>query len=363
VSGPKFRTITSDDWRRAIKRSRAYKNEVSEQIRAALCPNSKAHNKSMTIYSASQFKPETQGIFTGLPMDVYQKAPGLSKSRGFTLGRSPIDYKRIEVGQLRPAVTEALEHGEIYHSLVFENRRDFHIEPKTYKAPESTKKGAPIIDKPWNNNANACKDWNAKHSDRPILSDYDAGEIERSAKYLRDHPLAGPILAAPGLIEVSFFAVEPKRGILLKGRADKLIPGRSPGVFRAADLKTAKDGTTREFSRVILNRGYHIQAAQYRLILRLLGADLSGFDFIIHEKGPAPKANVRFLSERAMDKGARELEKIFDLYERCRDRGVWPDYHDSEPQIGPIDLPEYAYNDESDVENLEGMTPAEILEA
>ena len=54
-----------------------------------------------------------------------------------------------------------------------------------------------------------------------------------------------------------------------------------------------------------------------------------------------------------MDEGERQLDDALDLFKRCREAAAWPEFHDSEPAINFIDLPEFVYGD---VEVLSGMT-------
>ncbi len=300
------------------------------------------------------FAPDTVGIFAGLPMAQYQAAHGLSKSRIDVLMRSPLDFSRIAAGTLKRETTEALEIGTVYHSALFEDKHDYVIRPDTYEAPESAKKDAPLILKPWNGNSTTCKLWLASNAGKTILSRAEQSEIARDIAYIRKHRHAAPILARPGRAELSFFAREEKRGFMLKGRADWLWLNPD-GTVGIADLKTTIDATTRKFSREILERRYHVQAAQYRYILRRLGYELSEWAFIAFEKGGAPKCNVRRLSPQAIDKGEDELNEAFDLYYKCRLGDEWPDYHDTEENTGFIDLPDFAY---SDAESLTGMTEA-----
>lgn len=299
----------------------------------------------MTILPSTAFKPDTPGAFSGLTMAEYQSAPGLSKSKCDTLTRSPLDFSRMLDGTLKRTSIDALETGTTYHAGLFEKRADYYTQPETY-GPDAKK---------WNGNATECKAWLAAHADKAIFTLREAAAITAGIAYIAAHPLAAQILGKTGAVaEVSLFAREETNGFVIKGRADWLWVDEN-GCVCVADLKTTTDATTRGFSRDILARRYHVQAAFYRYILRRLGCDDFKWFFIAFEKGPAPKCNVRQLAAQAMDEGERQLERDFALYWQCRIANHWPEFHDSEPAINFIDLPDFVYGD---VSTLAGMTPA-----
>jgi hypothetical protein len=292
----------------------------------------------------ADFAPNSAGLFANLPMATYQGAPGLSKSKLDTLARSPLDFIREQNGVLKRETTEAMELGTIYHSGLFEGKRGYHVKPETY-GPDAKK---------WSGNATECKEWIAAHADQPVLSACHAREIEGNLGYIRLHPLAAQILAKPGAVaELSMFARYEGPGFMLKGRADWIWQDADSGDVCICDLKTTTDATSRGFSRDILARRYHVQAAMYRLILRRLGFENVRWYFIALEKGNAPKCNVRQLAAQAMDEGERRLDDALAIYQRCREANAWPEFHNAEATINFIDLPDFVYGD---VEVLSGMT-------
>jgi ATP-dependent exoDNAse (exonuclease V) beta subunit len=292
-----------------------------------------------------EFAPNSTGLFASLSMEQYQAAPGLSKSRSDTLAVSPLDYLREITGVKKREKTEAMELGTIYHSAIFENRAQYHVRPNTYGADG----------KKWSGNATECKAWVIAHSDLPILTEYEEAEVRANVEYVRKHPLASLILAKPAVAELSMFARWEGAGYMLKGRADWIWQDAETGDVCVADLKTTQDASSRVFSRDILNRRYHVQAAMYRYILQRLGFETVRFYFIALEKGSAPKCNVRQLTAQAMDEGERRLFEALELYQQCRIAGKWPEFHDSQDSINFIDLPDFVYGD---VDTLGGMTAA-----
>jgi hypothetical protein len=284
------------------------------------------------------FTPETPGLYMGIPMDVYQAAPGFSKSHADVLRRSPLDLHRMQTGQLARPVTDAMEMGTTYHSLVWEGREDFYERPDSY----INEKGD---EKKWNGNATACRDWMERHSDKPVYSLDEAEEIRNGARYIQSHRLAADILSKPGMAEVSMFARESERGKIIKGRADWVWFDQGRIFF--ADLKKTKDASTRAVSREILNRRYHVQAAWYRSIAQTLGYTFGGFVFCFFEAGKAPKCNVRNIAAQAIDFGEVQMKADLGLWHQCRMANHWPEWSDHEENIGTVDLPDFVYGDET----------------
>jgi hypothetical protein len=292
----------------------------------------------------TQFKPNTPGAFLNVPMDVYQAAPGESKSSLDLLVDSPIDYRRTKDGLIPKEVTDAMEFGTILHGSVFEGQRSsYHVRPATYSEDF----------KPWNGNAKLCKDWLDAHQDKPVLTADRAAYVKSATEYVRSHPKCAELING-GHAEVSCFAYDEETGLLLKGRMDYVIPGEQ--FFTVPDLKTTADASTEEFRGTISKRRYHVQAAIYRRILRALGAPDVRFYFIALQTRALPKVNVRELNPRAMDLGDTVLDDDLMTLKACRESHRWPEWRDESPTgaVQHIDLPDFAYSDE---ELLTGMTP------
>lgn len=299
------------------------------------------------IRPLTEWHPNTPGMFAGLPMDIYQRAPGLSKSGTDVLRRSPADYRAqfLQLDLIRET-TDAMEYGTMTHSLLFENRRDWHTRPETYLGRESAKKDSPVIEKSWNANSNTCREWLAEHADKPVLSAVEGRELEQFVSYIKEHRHAKQLLAMQQHAEVSMFAREKTYGKIIKCRADSLWIDQGQVFF--ADLKTTKDASTRAISRTILDRRYHAQAAMHKMITELLGHyEWGGFYLIFAESGKSPKCNVRKLADQAIEKGREEIEADIDLLARCTRGNDWPEWADSEEHVGHVDLPEWIYNNDT----------------
>lgn len=296
------------------------------------------------------FEPDKVGAFLNVPSEVYHSAPGDSNSSLKAIGVSPLDYKRYKTGQVKREETEYMEYGQLFHSAVLENR---DLSELCYVQPELYAEGT----KPWHNGAKECRQWREMHADKPILSAYDFEQLKKEVTYVKNHRDFGLLLGA--YTEVSCFARDPETGYLLKGRLDALKYFPVPGVrdrWLIGDVKTCQDASTAGFSREILKRKYHVQAAMYRRIVRrLTKCDDVLFVFFAVEKGPCMKMNVRFLSQQAMDVGDKVLDKYMATLRACRITDTWPEWADQEDAIGYIDLPDFCYENEE----LTGLTEIE----
>lgn len=273
------------------------------------------------------------------PFAEYLLADGVSKSTLDQVNASPY---RARVGQKE--VTEAMRIGTALHAQLFEGKQDYVVQPETYGAEG----------KKWNGNATECKAWRQVHAGKTILSAEDKHMIDCAVISIKSHPHYSELIL--GHSEVSMFAFDQGgSGMQLKGRADSLSIANDSGFAHVVDLKTTTDASTRGFAREILSRRYHVQAAMYRRILRLLGYEQFTWTFIALEKGRVPLVNIRRLEDAAIDLGEEQLDRDLELMKRCRLFNWWPHFADEEEKIGRIDLPEFVYGDK---EQLTGMTAA-----
>lgn len=282
---------------------------------------------------ASAFVPGQPGLYYGLPMAEYLKAPGLSFSSLKILRRSPLQYRRMMDGLTAKKSSAAQQFGSILHSAILEGRLDgYHVRPDHYDGDDAA-------GKKWNSNATVCKQWLAQHSDKPVLDAAEAKEVAESVAYVRGDARAGALLRG-GKSEVSMFAEIDGR--LFKGRSDYLKFGPEPNDADDTDLKSCCDGSTGGFSREIYKYAYHAQAAIRMQILKALGYR-PRYYLIAFEKGDLPLVNVWKLAHPADIAGWKWVQEALCTLQQCEFANRWPDYADWLPEIQEIDLPMYAY--------------------
>lgn len=268
--------------------------------------------------------PQT-GIVRKLPLAEYLAMPAVSKHALDEFERSPLHCKRYLDGGVSEQ-TDAMLFGQLLHSLILENKEDFIVQPQFYANGQ----------KAWHNGATYCKEWNAAKT-KPIISAAEQRELSFCRQAVVTSNLAMSILKV-GEPEVSLFAKCPRTGLHLKCRLDWLRP---KGVV---DLKSTTDASTRAFSREIVNRRYHVQAAMNQYLCELNDIDAPNWHLIILEKGEQPMVNVRLLKSDAVAVGRMEMFRALEGIAECMESGVWNGYCDESEPIGEIDIPAWAAN-------------------
>ena len=260
---------------------------------------------------------ELPAMVEGLTGDEYRAHDGTTQSDLNRFAESPALWKLVK----EPA-SKAMQLGTILHSMALEGVSAFYTKPAFY-GPDS---------KPWNGNATECKVWIAEHSDLPILSIDEAHSLRSASEAVRNHETCASWLR-DGHAEVSVFT---KWG---KGRID-YIAFRGDHI-NVVDLKTCQDARHRKFQGTIMERGYHIQAAWYRRLIREFTDLPIRYRFIALELAPIPRINCFTLTESAIDQGDERVDWLLERMAECREKNRWPDFHSHDMgETGDIDLPE-----------------------
>lgn len=290
------------------------------------------------LISASQWKAGEPCAVVGMIDSAYRAKDGLTQSELNRFAQSPALFRYVEVEQ-----TEAMRHGHALHSLLLENRKEYVVRPETYGPDE----------KPWHGGAKECKEWNAANADRLILSADEADALECAVRHAQTHELVNHLLTGAHT-ELSVFGATAAGLTWGKGRMDA-VNFRGDRV-QVVDIKKTQDARLSAFSRTILQRGYHIQAAWYRRLIRQFVEKtiLHEHWLVAVEIDPIPRVNVWKLAPEAIDYADAEIDKLLETLAECRATGRWPDYHDKDIGLmGTIDLPKWVYGDE---EQLTGLT-------
>jgi hypothetical protein len=275
----------------------------------------------VNIHTIKGAIPEARPIaVAGLTESEYRDLPGLTQSEINLFCRSPRLYKLNAREE-----SDAMRMGTLLHSAVLLKRVDCYVRPAFY-GPEG---------KIWNNNAKECRAWNEAHSDKPILSEDEKRDLDCAAGIVGMTDGVGYLLQN-GEAEVALLCAAGK------GRIDYIVDRGD--YLDVVDLKTTRDGRFRAMQRTIHERGYHIQAAWYRRLLREIDPRPIRYRIIAVELAPVVRAQAWTLSERAINLGDERIDWALERMEECQATGNWPAWHNHD--MGPdglIDLPEYAY--------------------
>lgn len=222
---------------------------------------------------------------------------------------APEIYKYRILEENKDPPTKAQSDGIAVHTAVLE---PFKFIKRYKKLPEldaRTKKG---------------KDLKASIQDEnPDAKLLKADEYDRYmaiCNKVREHQSARILLEDPGLeIEHSMFWVNEETGMQCKGRTD----GYSHTNNFVLDLKTTKDA--KNFSRSILDYGYHRQAAFYLDGLSTItGKEYKDFFWIAVETEAPYLCAVYKADENCLAIGRQEYTRDLKALKICRDKNFYP---------------------------------------
>lgn len=210
--------------------------------------------------------------------------------------------------------------------------------------------GAPIAEigaNDWRSPKTRAKADAARAAGMTPLLTKDAQRVYEMADRLREHPVAGPLLARDGVAEQSFVAADPETGVMCRARVDWL-PDVGRGRVIVVDYKSTVDASPEGFAKASAKHGYHQQGPWYGDVLTWLGLHNGQpplFVLIAQEKTAPYLVTVNRLSPRAIEWGRVLNRKARDTYLTCTLTGQWPGYAQDprrpgeRPQIVELDLP------------------------
>lgn len=257
--------------------------------------------------------------------------------------RGPARYKGTYIDRTIPpfAGSTVTDFGSAVDALVLEKRRIFVAHPATYQGPASQKKDAPLIDKPWNWNANTCNDWAAAQPKGMLILSPDATKpdsapnVEACAAAVASNGVAAALLSA-GEPQLSFrydfgrFKVQVRPDWWNKEGVTLPDGTRLPSYL--VDLKTTEDAAQFERNRRTL--GYDRQAALYSEMVRMVLADVGGvseeevppipFFFIVVYKEVPVQCVVTVLEKQDLADAIEQVHDDLRRLKRCYETGEWP---------------------------------------
>src|SRR5690606_25200765 len=200
------------------------------------------------------------GIFRKVPMEAYHGqltvGPSISSSGLREIeNRSPLHYfanSYLNPDRPEQESSAAMDLGRAVHTLLLSEdgfRDDYITRPDTYEDDAGKWK-------PWNGNANVCKEWlaSARQAGKTVLTKQQVSDIQGMAERLAKNQVAVDLLR--GRIERSIITVDKKTGAWVKSRPDSI-----PADGMISDLKTCTDASQLAIGRSIMNFGYLQQMA------------------------------------------------------------------------------------------------------
>ncbi len=180
----------------------------------------------------------------------------------------------------------------------------------------------------WNTNESKANVAKARATGKNPIKLRDNQAINEMADRLREHEVAGPLLARPGRHEQVGVWRDPDTGIWCRLMAD-FLPDVAPGARRLViDYKTTVDASPVGFAKSMANYGYDQQADWYCAGVQALDPrdDYPQFVLIAQEKTPPYLVTANYLDEQALARGYARNRRARELYRACSSTGVWPGY-------------------------------------
>ena len=272
------------------------------------------------------------GVYTDMPEDDYHADPvpggSLSSSgaRKLLPPGCPAKY-RYELGH-PPERSAVLELGTAAHSLVLGKGKPL----AWLEADDWRTKAA----REWREAARA-------EGSVPLLK-AEHEQIQAMAAAIREHPLAGPLLADQEAAEHSCFWQDPEFGIWRRARLDSHRHGS--GRLIVTDYKTTACAEPDAFARSVANYGYHAQASWYLdAIGACLGEADAAFLLVAQEKAPPYLVTVAGLDAAALRAGDAVNRRAMEIYRDCQESDHWPGYQ-ADGEISYLSLPPWALRED-----------------
>lgn len=164
------------------------------------------------------------------------------------------------------------------------------------------------------------EDHDAAMSDRIAIPAKDYKDMLAMLHRVNRHHSAGPLLRG-AYTEESYYVTDGA-GVLRKCRTDAIS---ADGQF-VLDLKTTDDVSEEGFGRTIAYRRYHVQAAWYLDILRMLYGDGApkGFAFIAAQKTRPYDVAVHYLTPEQIELGRMLYQRDLARLIGCQQADFWP---------------------------------------
>lgn len=262
------------------------------------------------------------GVHPGVPDDEYHADITALSSSGARLllpPSAPELFRHKLDGERKPK--REFDFGQIAHRLLLGDGARFevlHPEVVGLKA-DGTLAANPRATAGWKQAEQDARDAGRV----PVHAD-DFAKAEAMVSAVRRHPQAGPLFA-DGTPELSLFATHPETGVRLRARPDWTIGYHgTPTLF--VDFKTTVCAEPNEFARKGSGFGYHIQAAFYLHVARLVGMNVDRFLFVACEKTAPHMVSVVEYNGDDLDAADQLVTQAIHTFAECSRRNVWPGY-------------------------------------
>jgi hypothetical protein len=247
--------------------------------------------------------------------------------------------------------TKSKTNGSLVDTLIF--------------SPDSVRENYEIIPlkadgKELNKNSTDYKQWEASiiSQGKMPLSKKVLEQAERTAYKLKENPIFLEYLDTAIYKQVTLLFDDPTTGLQCVARPDGI--SKINGNIILWDLKTTRNINPFFFKKDIYNFGYHLQAAQYIIAMKLNGIITSLYEntpaFLVAVETSTGIMQVFKLSPSMIMEGLRAREEAIIKWKTALETKVYPGYSDDviEVEHTPREEP-ISFDDDEESENDEGV--------
>jgi hypothetical protein len=284
------------------------------------------------------------GWYSGIPIERYHSAgmcdgPAVSSSNLRTCWmQSPAhmydEWCENPDAEERKATRSMILGQAAHHLLLGED----HFKLRFVGQPELYRDLKTAEEKPWNNNANACKAWHAKQAaeGKTVVTIAELKSIVLMARSLALEPLVNDGLLS-GYVETSGFFKDRSTGLWVKVRPDVVPTGPD-----FVDLKTAADVTTVALMSSIRSYGYHQQGALIWEMCDALEQPFESFLLLFIETARPHCARAVPLTDDDLARGRLQNRAMLKTIAGCMANKHWPGPGEGDMRAMPLSHDERA---------------------
>jgi len=234
------------------------------------------------------------GIYFDISNEDYHKDEAIGSTTIKAISVSPANlyynqFKGSKSSQIGTAIHAALLEPELF-------------EKEFYQLPDSDRRSAEY------------KSAAIKYGSDLVLVGSEVETINRMFESSRLNNDFMDYLSAKGHSEVSMFATCPVTGLNLKCRFDRLSESHPYPL----DVKSCRDASPRGFSQAFGQYHYHVQAAFYLYVLKLVtGRELNQFAFFAIENNAPYKNCMYYIGEDSLELGRRIMFESMNMLVKC----------------------------------------------
>lgn len=258
----------------------------------------------------------------------YHAQPGLSFSQLKVFAESPRLYEATFITKsIERKPSTAMDLGTALHMMLLEP----HVAmTDLIRIPPE------VLSKSGSKSGKAWDDFEQEHAGKVLLKHREYVHVTNAAKAVREHSIAGKLMAAEGEYEVPINWEWD--GIPMRSKLDKICNGGM-----VVDLKTTADCGERAFSKTVADQLYHLQALMYlQAAAQHTECPVTGWRFawIAAEVEPPYRVRCYRLSDEAQSIADGMFYRLVKQFKECSESGIWADR--DEDRLIDLMLPQYA---------------------